>query len=64
MEMTYGFNITSNKDKFLRAAVDALELSNKAVIPGAFLVDTLPIRASRWLRRVTHLTVYNSKVHA
>lgn len=46
MEMTYGLNITSNEDRFLRAAMDVVELTTRVMIPGAFLVDTIPIRAS------------------
>jgi hypothetical protein len=46
MEMTYGMDITSKDDRFLRAAAEALDLANRAMIPGAFLVDTVPMRAS------------------
>ena len=46
MEMTYGLNITNNEDKFLRAALEAVEITTRAMVPGAFLVDTIPIRAS------------------
>ena len=53
MEMTYGLSITNNKDQFLRAAVEALELVNKAIIPGSFLVNTIPIRASQTSLKTT-----------
>ena len=46
METTYGLNITSNEDRFLRAAVEAAEEITRAVIPGAFLIDIFPIRES------------------
>ena len=46
MEMTYGMEITSKDDRILRAAVEALDLTNRVMVPGAFLVDTVPIRAS------------------
>jgi hypothetical protein len=46
MEMAYGMDISSKEDRFLRAAVEALDLTNRAMIPGAFLVDIVPIRAS------------------
>ena len=45
MEMSYGLNIADNEDQFLRAAVEALEVLTRAMVPGAFLVDTIPIRA-------------------
>lgn len=44
MEMTYGINITSNEDKFLRAAVEAVDITTRAMIPGTFLVDIIPMR--------------------
>ena len=46
MEMTYGMDITSKDDRFLRAAMEGLDITNRAMVPGAFLVDTVPIRAS------------------
>ena len=46
MEMTYGLHVADNKDRFLRATVEAMEITTRAMIPGAFLVDTIPIRAS------------------
>ena len=47
MEMTYGFHVANNKDRFLRTTVEAVETATRAMIPGAFLVDIIPIRASR-----------------
>lgn len=44
--MTYGLNITSNEDQLLRATIEALEVITKAMVPGAYLVDTIPMRAS------------------
>jgi len=41
--MTYGMDIKSHEDKFLQAADRALEHFERAMIPGAFLVDTFPI---------------------
>jgi len=43
MEMAYGIDIKSHEDKFLQAADQALKHFETAMIPGAFLVDTLPI---------------------
>ena len=45
MEITYGLDITSHEDKFLRAAERAMERVERVLVPGAFLVDTLPIRS-------------------
>jgi len=45
MEMAYGFNIKSNEDRFLRATVAAVESTTRAMVPGAFLVDIIPMRA-------------------
>ena len=46
MEMTYGMDIKSHEDKFLQAAEMAMEQFESTMIPGAFLVDTFPIRSS------------------
>jgi len=43
MEITYGMDIKSHEDKFLRAAEQGLEHVQSAMIPGTFLVDTFPI---------------------
>jgi hypothetical protein len=45
MEMTYGIDITSEDDRFMRAAAEALSVVNRVMVPGAFLVDVVPIRA-------------------
>jgi hypothetical protein len=64
MEMTYGLEIVNNEDQFLRAAIDAADTTTRAMVPGAFLVDIIPIRASR--EPVKHgmvlLTIDNSEV--
>ena len=46
MEIAYGIDITNKGAQFLRAAAEALALINEALVPGAFMVDTVPIRAS------------------
>ena len=46
MDMTYGLNITNNEDQFLRALVEATEIIARVLIPGASLVDIIPMRAS------------------
>ena len=47
MGMTYGLDITSNEDRFLRAAIEALKSTLRVMVPGAFLVDIIPMRAFR-----------------
>ena len=44
MEMTYGLNITNDKDRFLQAAIEASGTATRAMVPGAFLVDIIPMR--------------------
>ena len=44
MSLTYGFDIKSHENRFLAAAERALATLEKATVPGAFLVDTFPIR--------------------
>jgi len=46
MEITYGIDTKYHKDEFLQTAEHALEHVEKAMVPGAFLVDTFPIRSS------------------
>ena len=45
MEITYGLDIDSHEDKFLQAAEHAAEYIEIIMAPGAFLVDTFPIRS-------------------
>ena len=53
MEMTYGMDITSKEDQFLQAAGEGLDIMNRVAIPGAFLVDMIPIRA--WVPKESHV---------
>ena len=46
MDITYGLDIKSHEDPFLQAAERAMECAKSTMIPGAFLVDTFPIRSS------------------
>ena len=45
MEITYGLDIKSPEDKFLQSAEHALKHADRVLVPGAFLVDTFPIRS-------------------
>ena len=47
MDITYGLDIKSHEDQFLQAAERAMQYLGEAVVPGAFLVDTIPIRVSK-----------------
>lgn len=54
MEMTYGLNITSNEDRFLRTAIEAIEVATRAMVPGKYLVDIIPIRASSKISKIDY----------
>ena len=45
MEITYGLNVESHEDRFLQTAQHAMVYLERVMIPGAFLVDTFPIRS-------------------
>jgi hypothetical protein len=45
MEITYGLDIKSHEDKFLQTAEHAAEYMKRVMVPGAFLVNTFPIRS-------------------
>jgi len=45
MDITYGMDIKSHEDQFLQAAERAMGYAEKTMVPGAFLIDTVPIRA-------------------
>ena len=44
MDITYGMDIKSHENKFLQAAERAMQQAERTNVPGAFLVDTIPIR--------------------
>ena len=46
MDITYSLDIKSHEDPFLQAAERAMECVERAMVPGASLVDTFPIRSS------------------
>ena len=46
MDITYGLDIKSHEDPFLQAAGRAMDCVERTMVPGAFLVDTFPIRWS------------------
>jgi len=60
MEIAYGLDIRSHEDKYLQAAERAMDHAQEAMVPGAFLVDTFPIRSSspQSLGPYTLLTIY------
>jgi hypothetical protein len=59
MEMTYGMDVKNKEDRFMRAAIEALDLTNRAMIPGAFLVDVIPIRASHGVSKIPYDSIHN-----
>ena len=49
LAVAYGVNVVSESDKFYAASEDAMNAVDKALTPGNFLVDVLPIRTcSGW----------------
>ena len=48
MSLTYGLDIKSHEDPFLSAAERALTIIEEVTVPGAFLVDTFPIRTCQY----------------
>jgi len=44
LSVAYGLNVESEDDKFYSASKDATSAVDIALVPGAFLVDFLPIR--------------------
>ena len=46
LSVTYGIDPKSTDDPFLSATVNAAQTLSSAMVPGKFLVDTIPIRAS------------------
>jgi hypothetical protein len=43
MSMTYGIQIKETNDPFINLAEAAMKSASEAMIPGAFLVDVIPI---------------------
>ena len=46
MDITYGMDIKSHENQYLQAADRAMHFMERALVPGAFLVDAIPIRTS------------------
>ena len=62
MEVAYGISIVNNENRFLRTTVAAVEILSGVLVPGKFLVDSMPICASHWIhisptRRCLHPTL-------
>ena len=47
MSMTYGIDIESADNPFLNANLEATRGLTAALVPGKFLVDTIPIRTTQ-----------------
>jgi len=52
LSVTYGIDVQSSEDPFLRIMLEATEAFAAATVPGRFLVNNFPIRASRCTRTV------------
>jgi hypothetical protein len=65
MEITYGLDIKSHEDKYLRTAENAMESLGRITVPGAFFVDIFPIRSfsSQFLGPRTLLTNHPEVKH-
>jgi len=50
LSVTYGIDAKSNEDPLLKASLAATHAFATATVPGKFLVDVIPIRASRCTR--------------
>ena len=46
LSVAYGLNVESENDRFYAASGEAMNAASMALLPGAFLVDSLPIRMS------------------
>ena len=46
MSVTYGMDVKSTEDPFLKVMMDASHAFAAATVPGKFLVDVIPFRAS------------------
>ena len=55
MSITYGIDVKSDDDQFLSASIDAGHALVTALVPGKFLVDTIPMRACLCTRAVVYM---------
>ena len=55
MEVAYGTDITTHEDQSLRAVKEAVDLTKRAVTPGAFLVNIIPIRTYHQVSEDNHV---------
>jgi len=63
MSLTYGFEVKSHDDPFLVAAERGVTLTEEATVPGAFLVDSLPICTHQGGSVLHILSVIDSETH-
>jgi len=58
LSVTYGIDIKSTDDRFLKANLEASHAVAAMLVPGKFLADVIPIRACTCAKTVTykHLT--------
>ena len=54
MSITYGIDIKSTDDRFLKANIEATHALATVMVPGKFLADVIPIRACICAKTVTY----------
>ena len=62
MSVTYGIDVKSDDDKFLSVSIDAGRALVTALVPGKFLVDTIPMRACLCTRTVVCKHMMNPSI--
>ena len=58
MSITYGIDIKSADDEYLKASIEAAHASTTALVPGKFIADVIPMREylHAWAVTDKHLT--------
>lgn len=52
MKAMYGYEIESDNDKYVSIAENAIQMLSDASVPGAMLVNILPIRAFLYINYI------------
>ena len=45
MEVTYGLEVQDHDNEYLKISEQGVALANRILVPGAYLVDSIPMRA-------------------
>ena len=62
MSITYGIDIKSTDDRFLKANIEATHALATVMVPGKFLADVIPIRACICAKTVTYRYLTDSLI--